>query len=240
MSLLALEQVRKTYIRGRRELIALRDVSLELHPGEIVGVWGRRFSGRTTLLRIAAGLEQADGGRITLMGTDLGAWPEREARRRIGYCHGHFNPAHAERVVEHVALPLLANGTRLDHACRRAHVMLERLGVGACAELRPHELDHGEATRVAIARTLLPEPQLLLIDEPANGIGLLDRDPLLTMLRSVAKEQGAAILMTAAETTALTGADRALSLSAGELRGEVAPESAAVLPFPRRHAEPSS
>jgi ABC-type lipoprotein export system ATPase subunit len=237
MTLLALEDVTKTYLRGRRELIALRGVSFQLHAGEIVGVWGRRFSGRTTLLRVAGGLASPDRGRIRLMGVDLADCPEGELRRRIAFCHPRFDPAHAERVVEHVAVPLLASGVRLDRACRRAHAMLERLGAGACAELRPDELDHGEATRVAIARALLPQPELLLVDEPANGVGLLDRDPLLSMLRAVAKEEDVAVLMTAAETTALTGADRVLSITAGELRGETTPASAAVVPFPRRRVE---
>jgi putative ABC transport system ATP-binding protein len=239
MTLLALDDVTKTYLRGRRELVALRGVSFELDPGEVVGVWGRRFSGRTTLLRVAGGLEPPDRGRVALNGTELHECPEGELRRRIAYCHPRFDPAHAELVVEHVAVPLLASGMRLDSACRRAHAMLERLGVGACAELRPHELDHGEATRVAIARALLPQPQILLVDEPANGVGLLDRDPMLTMLRSLAKDEGIAVLMTAAETTALTGVDRVLSLAAGELRGDTAPATAAVVPFPRR-AESSS
>jgi ABC-type methionine transport system ATPase subunit len=239
MSLLMLQGVTKTYVRGRRELMALRDVSLEIEAGEFVGVWGRRFSGRTTLLRVAGGLERPDQGRIALLGVDLADCPERDVRRRIAYCHEHFNLAHAERVVEHVAVPLLATGVRLDRACRRAHVMLERLGAGACAELRPHELDHGERTRVAMARALLPEPQLLLIDEPANGIGLLERDPLLTLLRAVAKEQHVAVLMTAGEATALTGVDRALSMSSGELRGETGLTTAAVVPF-RRRVESSS
>lgn len=240
MSLLTLEDVTKTYVRGRRELVALRKVSLEIDAGEVVGVWGRRFSGRTTLLRVAGGLERPDRGRIALDGLDLAACAERDLRRRIAYCHPHFNPAHAERVVEHVAVPLLAAGVRFDRACRRAHAMLERLGAGACAELRPHELDHGETTRVAIARALLPEPQLLLVDEPTNGIGLLERDPLLSLLCAVTRAEGVAVLMTAAETTALAGVDRALSLSSGELRGEVLPTAAAVVQFPSRRVESSS
>lgn len=240
MSLLVVESVTKTYIRGRRELVALREVSLEVDPGEIVGVWGRRFSGRTTLLRIAGGLERPDTGCVELDGVDLAGRRGRDVRRHVAFCHLAFSPTHAERVVEHVAVPLLASGVRLDRACRRAHAMLDRLGASACAELRPHELDHSELVRVAIARALLPEPRLLLVDEPANGVGLLDRDPMLTVLRGVAKEQGAAVLMTAAETTALTGVDRALSLSCGELRGETVPTAGAVVPFRRRRASSSS
>ena len=237
MALLSLERVSKSYVRGRRELVALRNVSLELDAGEIVGVWGRRFSGRTTLLRVAAGLERPDEGRVLLAGLDVARCPESEVRWRVAFCHTGFSRAHAELVVEHVAVPLLANGVRIDAACARARSMLERLDAGACAELRPHELDHGETMRIAIARALLPEPQLLLIDEPTNGIDLVERDTLLSTVREVTKEDGVAVLMTAAETTALQGADRLLSISLGELRGETIPSGAAVVPFERRRAD---
>jgi putative ABC transport system ATP-binding protein len=237
MTLLELDRVTKTYVRGRRELVALREVSLELDAGEIVGIWGRRFSGRTTLLRVAGGLERPDEGRVLLDGADIAHCSEREVRGRVAFSHAGFSRAHAELVVEHVAVPLLATGARIDRACAQAHAMLERLGAGACGELRPDELDHGEITRVAIARALLPAPRLLLVDEPTNGVELTERDGLLRALRRVAREDGVAVLMTAAETTALGGADRMLSLSGGELRGETVPAGAEVLPLARRRAD---
>jgi ABC-type methionine transport system ATPase subunit len=238
MSLLVLERVTKRYLRGRRELVALLDVSLAVAAGEIVGVWGRRFSGRTTLLRIAAGLERPDSGCVELAGIDVAARPEGDVRRRVAYCHQHFLPSHGERVVDHVAVPLLAAGVRSVRASARAQALLDRVGAGECAEMRPQELDHGELVRVALARALLAQPQVLLIDEPTNGVDLIDRDRLLSTLRTVTKDLGTAVLMTAAETTGLAGADRTLALSAGELRGEMLPSAAAVLPFRRSRAEP--
>jgi putative ABC transport system ATP-binding protein len=238
VSLLALERVSKTYVRGRRELVALHEVSLELEAGEIVGVWGRRFSGRTTLLRVAAGLERPDEGRVELAGVDLARGAERDLRRRVAYCHLHFPAVHGDRVVDHLAVPLLASGMRMDRASARAQAMLDHVGAGACAEMRAGELDHGELVRVALARALLPEPQLMLVDEPTNGVDLVERDALLLTLRSIAKEAGIAVLMTAAETTGLLGADRTLAIGAGELRGETVGRDAAIVPFRRPRAEP--
>jgi len=239
MTLLALEHVTKTYVRGRREHVALRDVSLDVHAGEIVGVWGPRFSGRTTLLRIAAGLERPDDGRVLFDRAAIATHPEGALRRRIAYCHTSFAPAHAELVVEHVAVPLLATGTRIDRACTRAQSILDRLGAGACAELRPHELAQGELVRVVLARALLQQPQLLLIDEPSSGVDLLERDDLLTTLRVMAKDEGIAVLLTASEASGLAGADRSLSLDAGKLCGDAVPNVAEVVPFKRSRAEPS-
>lgn len=240
MTLLTLEHVSKTYQRGRRELPALHDVSLDVDAGEIVGVWGRRFSGRTTLLRIAAGLETPDSGRVLLDGVAMADHPEGALRRRIAYCHTSFAPAHAELVVEHVAVPLLAVGTRMDRACTRAQAMLDRVGAGACAELRPHELAQAELMRVVLARALLQQPQLLLIDEPTSGVDLLEREDLLTTLRVTAKDERVAVLLTAADTAGVAGADRALALVDGALDGGAGPRAAAVVPFKRPRAEPSA
>jgi len=240
VTLLVLDHVSKSYQRGRRELQALRDVSLEVGAGEIVGVWGRRFSGRTTLLRTAAGLEAPDSGRVLLDGVDVAEHPEGTLRRRVAYCHTSFAPAHAELVVEHVAVPLLAVGTRIDRACTRAQAMLDRVGVGACAEMRPQELTQGELVRVVLARALLQQPQLLLIDEPTSGVDLLERDDLLTTLRVIAKDEHVAVLLTASEQPGLAGADRALSLSDGALHGDAVPHAAEVVPLKRPRAEPSA
>lgn len=239
MTLLALEHISKTYQRGRRDLQALDDVSLELSAGEVVGVWGRRFSGRTTLLRIAAGLETPDSGRVLLDGIDVSDYPEGTLRRRIAYCHTSFAPAHAELVVEHVAVPLLAMGTRIDRACTRAQAMLDRVGAGTCAETRPHELAQSELVRVVLARALLQQPQLLLIDEPTSGVDLLERDDLLTTLRVIAKDEHVAVLLTASETAGIAGADRMLALRDGALHGDAVPHAADVVPFKRPRAEPS-
>ena len=239
MTLLLLDRVSKTYARGRRQLPALDDVSLEVGAGEIVGVWGRRFSGRTTLLRVAAGLESPDAGRVLLDGVERSKLPEGSLRRRVAYCHASFAPAHAELVVEHVAVPLLARGTRIDRACTRAQAMLDRVGAGSCAEMRPHELAQGELVRVVLARALLQQPELLLIDEPASGVDLLERDDLLTTLRVIAKDERVAVLMTASDTPALAGADRVLALAEGALHGDAVPHAGDVVPLKRPRAEPS-
>jgi ABC-type methionine transport system ATPase subunit len=239
MTLLAVEHVSKSYERGHRELQALRDVSLAVGAGELVGVWGGRFSGRTTLLRIAAGLERPDRGRVLLDGVDVADHPEGTLRRRVAYCHTSFAPAHAELVVEHVAVPLLAVGTRIDRACTRAQAMLDRIGAGACAELRPHQLAQGELVRVVLARALLQQPQLLLIDEPTSGVDRLERDDLLTTLCVIAKDERVAVLMTALEPAGLAGVDRVLAIGAGTLPGGATAQAGEVVPFKRTRAEPS-
>jgi iron complex transport system ATP-binding protein len=105
--------------------------------------------------------------------------------------------------------------------------------------MRPHELAQGELVRVVLARALLQQPQLLLIDEPTSGVDLLEREDLLTTLCVIAKDERIAVLLTASESPGLAGADRRLSLRDGMLLGDAVPPTAEVVPFKRPLAEPS-
>jgi len=230
MILLELEHVSKRYRHGLRERVALRDVSLELYPGELVAVWGLRRSGRSTLLRIAAGIEAPDKGVVRFAGRDLADGGGNVLGSGIGYCPKAFRPAEGRTIIEEVVVGLLACGVSQSVAQARARSALERAGAERCAALEPSGLDSAEAIRVAIARALVFQPRLLVIDEPTKGVDLLARDGILLLLRSLADE-GIAVLTSTGETTGLSGADRALSLGDGELRGSLAPELAPVVPL---------
>ncbi|HTU78007.1 MAG TPA: ATP-binding cassette domain-containing protein [Solirubrobacteraceae bacterium] len=220
MSLLSVEHVTKRYRRGRLERVAVRDVSLDVDPGELVAVWGARFSGRSTLLRVAAGIELPEEGRVMFEGSDLAQSRNSVLGRRIGYCHTSLSSTQRGLVIEHVAAGLLAQRTLPKQARRRGQELLFRVGAEDCARLECHELAGAEAVRVAIASALVTAPALLVIDEPTAGVDQLERDPLLALLRSIANE-GPAVLMSTGDAQGLSGVDRALSMDAGELRGEV-------------------
>lgn len=231
MALLALERVTKRFpLVGRGAAIGLTKVSLEIEPGELVAVLGPRASGRTTLLRLAGGLELPDEGRVRFDGRDLARERNALLGREIGFAQARFNIARGERVVEHVALAGHMQGDPLTMARQRAWSSLKRVGAFHCAEYQPYQLDHAETTRVLLARTLMSGPRLVLLDEPTKGVDLLERDGILTLLRSLAND-GIAILMTVGESTEFAGATRALTLSDGELRGALAPSQADVLPL---------
>jgi ABC-type multidrug transport system ATPase subunit len=233
MSLLALEHVTRRYRSGAHQRVVLDDVSLTLDAGELLAVWGLRRSGRSTLLRVAAGIEPPDSGVVRFEGEDLAR--HRDALGSgIGYCRTSYGEGEAQGVLEELTAGQLARGVPQSAAHSRAFAALERTGATECAGRGLHELDGGESMRVSIARALTLGPSLLVIDEPTKGVDLLERDAILSLLRSLADDDGIALLVSAGEATALSGADRALSLSDGELRGSLRPELAAVVPLRRR------
>lgn len=237
MSLLELEGVSKSYVRGSRERHALRDVSLQLQPGELVGVWGLRHSGRSTLLRIAAGLERPDTGIVRLGGRELDELDDPLAEL-MGYIQPTtLTKAHSrgewECVLHALIMPQLARGVQPSLASASAEAALQRTGAHRCAPLSLLELDAAETIRVQLALALTTDPKLLLIDEPTRGVDLLERDDILALLRSLADE-GLAILMSLHEGAGFFGVHRALALGGGRLRGHVEPELAQIVRLPRQ------
>jgi ABC-type multidrug transport system ATPase subunit len=222
MALLELTGVSKRYGRGRLERVALRHVSFELGAGELLAIWGRRNSGRSTLLRIAAGLEPPDEGVVSLRGRSLNARGGGDLREQIRYCRKTFRPTEGQLVIDRLITAQLTRGIHGPSARTRAHEALKRVNASHCATLKPSELDITETVLVGIARSLVHQPQLLVIDEPTLGVDVFARDRILSLLRSLADE-GISVLMSVGETTCLAGADRGLSLASGELHGELQP-----------------
>lgn len=229
MSLLALEKVGKTYGSGANMRLALRDVSFAIDAGELVGVWGRQRSGRSTLLRVASGIERPDEGFVRVEGLDLYARRSR-GPEAIGYCRTTFRPSEGQLVLDLLMLGQLSRGVRASLARERATETLRRLGVERCAGLRPSELDGAERVRIAIARALVRQPRLLVIDEPTIGVDLRARDDILVLLRSLA-DGGIAVLASATDTSGLVNVDQGLMLSDGELTGSASADSASVIPL---------
>jgi ABC-type multidrug transport system ATPase subunit len=233
MSVLELEAVTKRYRGPGPERLVLSGVTLELDAGELVVAWGLKGSGRSTLLRVAAGIEPPDSGTVRFEGRDLAEHGEDLLGGGVGYCERRFRYAEGQGVLEQVTVGLLARGMPPREARAGARRALARVDAEQTETQRLAALEEGDSVRVAIARTLALEPALLVIDEPTRGVDLLERDGILALLRSLADE-GIAVLASTGESTGLAGADRGLVLSEGELRGAPPAELATVLPLRRR------
>jgi ABC-type multidrug transport system ATPase subunit len=225
MTLLELDHVAKGYGRGSR--VALKDVSLRIDAGEMVVVWGERRSGRSTLMRIAAGIEAPDSGVVRFEDRDL---TERHGDRLgggVSYCRWAFRLDWGRTVLDQLVAGQLARRVPQSTAHTFAWRALERVDAVRCAGLVASELKVEETVRVSVARTLTADPRLLVIDEPTIGVDSSKRDGILKLLRSLADE-GIAVLQSTGDGTGLLGADRALALDKGKLSGEIAPDLAPV------------
>jgi ABC-type sugar transport system ATPase subunit len=225
MTLLELDHVGKRYKRGSR--VALDNVSMEIHAGEMVVVWGERQSGRSTLLRIIAGIETPDTGTVRFEGRDLTTRNRKKLGRGIGYCRRDFRRWRGPVVLDQLIAGQLGRRVPQSTALAHAWKALERVQARSCAELAATELKTHETIRVAIARELTCNPSLLVIDEPTLGVEPLDRDGILKLLRSLADE-GTAILSSTGEGTGFLGADRVVALDKGRLDGDLTPDLAPV------------
>jgi ABC-type methionine transport system ATPase subunit len=239
MSTLVLEGVSKRVRHGGAEQVALDAVSLDVDAGEVVGIWGRRRSGRTTLVRVAAGVEEPDGGTIRIDGVDLwrGAREQRRSvRQQIAVWYPLFLPDHGRWLYRQVAIPVRRARQPTRRAWAQAHAALERVGISDCARTAVGELDHREVVRAALARALVMRPKVLVLDEPMSGLDVLEAERVLELIVGIAREDRIAVLVTASEVSQLAGVDRHLSMSAGVVRGATAPTPAAVIEL--RRTEP--
>lgn len=237
MTLLSFSQVTKRYPRGREQLAVLDGVSMEVDAEDHVGLWGPRRAGKSTLLRIAAGLEQPDAGSVCWDGRVIGQMSPGERARLlrgggIGLASTDWRPQPNHRALEHVALPLLSDRTSLRGAKIQARRALDRVDAGYCADLWTHRLSLGELMRVALARALVRGPRLLLVDEPAVLPSPIESEEFYALLRNLGRGGGLAVIVASEDLGAIQSAPRVLTIGEGRL---LSMESAAVVvPFPRQ------
>jgi len=166
--------VRKTYRSSADEVEALRSVDFAVADGEWVSVMGPSGSGKTTLLNCLSGLDDIDGGTVTLDGTDLHAMSDADRTRHraaaMGFIFQAYNLIPVFSAVENVELPLLLAGVPAAEARSRAAETLERVALGARLKHRPTELSGGEQQRVTVARALAGRPRLVWADEPTGAL----------------------------------------------------------------------
>ncbi len=238
--LLSFANVGKRFPDGGREITVLDGVSFEVDAGVFVGLYGTRRSGKSTLLRIAAGIERPDTGTVCFDGRPLEGMSAsqrgRLLRREVAFmASGDWRPHPGESVVDHVAMSLGSDGLTIRDARRRALGALELTGVTAtCAEEPASSLSLADRTLVMLARAIVHEPLLLLVDEPAVMPNLSDRDRFYVLLREIAAAREMALLVVSEEMGALQGAGLMMSISGGEVCTTA--ERGTVVALPRRSA----
>jgi putative ABC transport system ATP-binding protein len=237
-SVLEFENVAKTHRVGPYDKPLLRGVSLSLSAGDVVAVWGSPRSGKTTLLRLAAGLERPDEGVIRFDGLDLST----QSRSTVSALRlGDIGLARTEGpsttelpVLHYVALALMRAHGR-GKAVKRARSVLSWVGVADCAEARWEHLSDTEKALVSVAHGLVREPQLLLVDDVTARLDALRQAEVIGVLHRAAAERRVAILVTCSALSAAVGAHETFTLSQGRLKPINDPASAGqIVKFPHR------
>jgi lipoprotein-releasing system ATP-binding protein len=196
---LELSHVARSFSEGENRLDIFLDVSVKVHPGEIVALVGQSGSGKSSLLHIAGLLEAPTAGEVYVAGQNCTRLDDasRTRIRRIGigfvYQFHHLLPEFS--ALENVMMPQLIAGTDKMVASRRAIELLDRFGLAKRAEHRPAELSGGEQQRVAISRALANRPQLLLADEPTGNLDPRTSDQVHAEFLRVIAEEGVGALV---------------------------------------------
>jgi branched-chain amino acid transport system ATP-binding protein len=175
---------------------ALREVTLALEPGEVVGLIGPNGAGKSTLVNVLTGFDRPTGGSVELEGSDITSWPpHRRGRHGLARTFQHGHAFRGLSVRENVEVAALGAGASPREAARRADDLLERLGLARDAESPASSLAHGDERRLGVARALATEPRYVLLDEPAAGLPEAEVPPFVELIRSVRSGDGAGVLL---------------------------------------------
>jgi putative ABC transport system ATP-binding protein len=221
--MIRLSQVSKTF-DGKRQVIALDHVDLEVGRGEMVSIVGPSGSGKSTLLNLIGGLDRPTSGEVFIDGDQLSGLTDdaltRVRRDKIGFIFQFFNLLPTLSCSENVSLPLHLRGWPRKKITARATELLDLVGLGRRLEHLPEELSGGERQRVAIARALSIYPPILLADEPTGNLDTHTGVEILRLLHDLHDRLEATILIVTHDLRVARSCDRRLSLCDGRIVGD--------------------
>ena len=224
--MIRLDGINKRFDLGETSVMALRDVSLQIAPGEFVAIIGASGSGKSTLMNILGCLDQPSSGNYFLEGVEINRLDKRQLadirNRRIGFVFQGFNLLARTSALENVELPLLYDRSgRQRSAKAHAQAALRRVGLGERMEHQPTQLSGGQQQRVAIARALVNEPAILLADEPTGALDSRTSLEVLAIFQEL-NDQGITVIVVTHEADIAAHAKRLIEVRDGRIvRDEV-------------------
>jgi len=222
--LVHVDGLNKFYTGGSARLHVLRDLSIDVEPGEMVAIVGASGVGKSTLLHVLGGLDRAETGDVEVAGRSLRTLgdPALVAFRNqhVGFVFQFHHLLPEFTALENVEMPMRIAGLPRAEARTRASALLARVGLSERIEHRPSMLSGGEQQRVAVARALVMRPALLLADEPTGDLDEPTAESLQDLLREMHAEHGLTSVIATHNPRLASACDRILRLEGGQLRAE--------------------
>jgi len=195
-----IEGLHKSYETSAGLFPALKDVSLSITAGEFVAIMGPSGSGKSTFMNLLGSLDKPSAGRYVLDGRDVAGLNKDELallrNRTIGFVFQGFNLLPRMTLLENVALPLIYCGVAREERQRRAHELLDKIGLEGYAASMPNKISGGQQQRVAIARALINRPRLLLADEPTGNLDSRTSEEIMALFEDLNREGITIVLVT--------------------------------------------
>jgi putative ABC transport system ATP-binding protein len=199
MSLVAINNISKSYWRDSLEIPVLRDISFEIPKGEFLALMGPSGSGKTTILNLVAGIDRPTSGSVVVDGTDVTALSESALAawrsRNIGFVFQFYNLMPVLTALENVTLPLLLAKMSKAERRERAEFALKVVGLADRVQHYPRQLSGGQEQRVAIARAIVTDPTVLVADEPTGDLDKVSAEEIMNLLERLNKEFQKTIIM---------------------------------------------
>ena len=221
MSFVSVRALNKTYVVGNQRIHVLRDLDIDVAPGEMVAIVGASGVGKSTLLHVIGGLDRSDSGVVQLAGIDVTGMPDASLvefrNRNVGFVFQFHHLLPEFDASENVAMPLRIARAPGPEAEQRAAELLTRVGLGERLAHRPGMLSGGEQQRVAVARALVMRPALLLADEPTGDLDEATAESLHQLLREMHAEHRLTSIIATHNPRLAAACDRVLRLEMGKL-----------------------
>ena len=218
---IALQDISKVYQMGEVEVHALRGVSLDVEPGEILTIMGPSGSGKSTMMNIIGCLDQPTAGTYLLEGDDVSHLHDDQLaeirNRRIGFVFQTFNLLARTTALQNVTLPLIYAGVDRPERREKARQALETVGLGHRLDHLPTELSGGQQQRVAIARALVNNPSIILADEPTGNLDSKSGAEVMTVLQELNRKGGMTVILVTHDPVIARHTERIVHLHDGAI-----------------------